>query len=172
MKAIIKGSKPTIKVSAVKLGNHKVTPGKKGHVVSMKKAKHTEAARESLVDKILRLTVETRIDGPTVWLGNGTKRPLWDALVSKATELGKAKLKKTSEILLVTGKVGYAWCLTGLNGDTYERMHGKVAVRGSITLLKKEYGANNVKLVTLDKVKQLAKQIKMDSGCKAELGLA
>lgn len=170
MKAIIKG-KPAMKVSGIKLGTHKVAPGKKGNVMASKRVKQ-DAPRESLVDKILRLTVETRIDGPTVWLGNGTKRPLWDALVSKASELGKAKLKKTTEILLVTGKVGYAWALSGINGDTYERMHGKVPVRGSIALLKKEYGANNVKLVSLDKVKQLAKQIKMDTGCKAELGLA
>jgi hypothetical protein len=165
MKAIIKGiAKKT--VVAPKKGAQVKKPGA-GKEVS----KRASAPRENIVDKILRLTAELRIDGPSVWVGKGTKRQLWDQMVANASNLRAAKLKKTNEILFVQGTVVYAWALTGTDGATYERMHGKIPVRGSIALLKKEYGANNVKLLTKERLMVLAKQLKIDAGCKAALGL-
>lgn len=163
MKTIVKTAKIGNKLSTVK------APAKK--LVAATKKVEAKPAKEKLVDRILRQTVEMKIDGPTAWLGNGTSAEHYDALVALAPKLKKEKLAKTTNVLFVSGKVGFAWPLTGLSTSAYERKHGETPVRGSLDLLKKTYGKAAVKIVSIEKLKEMATKLKIDLGCKRALGL-
>lgn len=172
MKAQIKTIKGKAPVS-IKLGSKKlVVTNKKNTKSALAHAVKEKKERVSLVEQILTTATSMKIDTPTVWLGDGTKRPLFEALKKNALALKSAKLKKTDEFLVVLGKVAYAWKLLGTDGVVYERMHEKTPVRGSIALLKKEYGAAAVKLCSKEKAIEIVKKLKAETGAKIALGLA
>lgn len=121
---------------------------------------------------ILAATAQHCIDGAGAWLGTQIIAKVPEQLIRIADRLAAVKLPKVEgKVLLVQGKKLYAWPLTGLQGDTYSRLHQgekgtkRFEVRGSIKVLRDAYKSPNVQVVTIEQALKKATSMKTDAGC-------
>ena len=112
------------------------------------------------------------------WLGTKIEDGFVVNLRSKVSDLlGASMAKAKDSILMVEGRVVYAWNVKTV-GDVYVRKHiddtsGKsVDLRGSLETLRKTYGAKNVQLVSMAQLVKIAASKKIDKGCALALGMA
>lgn len=122
--------------------------------------------------KHVREVLSKGLDGAASWVGSQINAGLVSTLIGEQTAITSARVGKTDRVLYVMGRKAFAWALTGLGGDVYERAHDKGRVRGSIAALQKAYGKNNVRLLSKAEAVKLLKTVKADAGCAKALGVA
>ena len=167
-------AKSASKPGALKSALTKATNGVK------KVVKAAKAIQYATTDALLGLINTHKIDAATAWAGDHIDRTIPQALVGLVDALKSAKLDRPKDrVLVLQGRSLFAWKLTGLKGDIYERLHndgmpkakaGQVfPVRGSVKLLQSKFGASKVRIVSRAEALKMVGQMKSDAWCVAAL---
>lgn len=127
----------------------------------------------SYATKHVKEVLKAGLDGAGAWLGKSIADPLVTALITNREKISSTRLAKTDKVLFVQGSKAFAWKLSGLSGDIYERAHdGKTPVRGLVSSLQKTYGAKNARIVSVQEATKLLKTMKADAACAKAFGIA
>ncbi len=113
-----------------------------------------------------------KLDGAIAWISTRAGKSYIKNLLLAAPNMSP-KVAKTDKYLAITGlKRLFFWKLDSLSGDTYIRTHPAddytdedVQVRGSLKLLKKIFGPENVQLANQRTVVRLKGTLKTDVSC-------
>lgn len=118
------------------------------------------------------LALKNGMDAAGAWLGKQIDDKVVSNLISNRERLSSSKLGKTDKVLFVHTKKAFAWPLTGVHGDIYERTHGAHGVRGFVSALKKAYGDKHVRIVSRSEAVKLLKTFTPEKASAKAFGVA
>lgn len=175
-------SNVAVKATALAVKAHKVAKTSVAKKVSKAPAAFdaSNPPERFSVKGIVVNVVAAGLDGVASWVGSKIDNKFLHALLAQGEVISSKKVARIADkaIVMQGATKVLAYPLSGLSGDTYERTHNepmlgrKVAVRGSLGLLKKTYGDKNVSVMSLEAARKMVARLKGNREAVAALGAA
>lgn len=123
--------------------------------------------------KHCKMALKKGLDAAGSWLYKRINDALVTTLISNREKISSTRLAKTDRVLFIsTPKNAFAWPLTGMGTDIYERTHEGAPVRGYVSALKKAWGEKNVRLVGKQEAVKLLKTLTPEKASAKAFGVA